>query len=51
MLARHMRNILITKWAKDYPKLASWQIAKLSNQAKYWKLENLNQFLSGITSD
>ena len=48
MLARHMRNILITKLGEKLPKLMSWQIAKLSNQAKYWKLENLINFYQGL---
>jgi len=48
MLARHMRNILITKLGERLPKLMSWQIAKLSNQAKYWKLENLINFYQGL---
>lgn len=48
MLARHMRNILITKMGDKVPKLMSWQIAKLSNQAKYWKLENLINFYQGL---
>ncbi|MBI5122854.1 hypothetical protein HZA75_03265 [Candidatus Roizmanbacteria bacterium] len=48
MLARHMRNILITKLGERLPKLMSWQIAKLSNQAKYWKMENLINFYQGL---
>ena len=48
MLARHMRKILITKLGEKLPKLMSWQIAKLSNQAKYWKLENLINFYQGL---
>lgn len=48
MLARHMRNILITKQGERLPKLMSWQIAKLSNQAKYWRLENLINFYQGL---
>lgn len=48
MLARHMRNILITKMGGEIPKLMSWQIAKLSNQAKYWRLENLINFYQGL---
>lgn len=48
MLARHMRNILITKQGERLPKLMSWQIAKLSNQAKYWKQENLINFYQGL---
>ena len=48
MLARHMRNILIIKVGDKIPKLMSWQITKLSNQAKYWKLENLVNFYQGL---
>lgn len=48
MLARHLRNILITKLGERLPKLMSWQIAKLSNQAKYWSLENLINFYQGL---
>ena len=48
MLARHMRNILIVKNGEKIPKLMSWQIAKLSNQAKYWKEENLTNFYEGL---
>lgn len=48
MLARHMRNILITKLGEKLPKLMSWQIAKLSNQAKYWKIDNLINFYQGL---
>ena len=48
MLARHMRNILITKMGKKVPKLMSWQILKLSNQAKYWRFENLINFYQGL---
>lgn len=48
MLARHMRNILIIKSGEKIPKLASWQMAKLSNQAKYWRLENLMNFYQGL---
>jgi len=48
MLARHMRNILIVKMGEKIPKLMSWQIAKLSNQAKYWKVDNLINFYEGL---
>jgi len=48
MLARHMRNILITKQGERLPKLMSWQVAKLANQAKYWSLENLINFYQGL---
>lgn len=48
MLARHMRNILITKLGEKLPKLMSWQISKLSNQAKYWRQENLIYFYQGL---
>lgn len=48
MLARHMRNILSVKMGEKIPKLMSWQIAKLSNQAKYWRLENLINFYQGL---
>jgi hypothetical protein len=48
MLARHTRNILITKLGERLPKLMSWQVAKLANQAKYWKLENLINFYQGL---
>lgn len=48
MLSRHMRNILITKLGERLPKLASWQMAKLSSQAKYWHLENLINFYQGL---
>ncbi|MFA6532666.1 MAG: hypothetical protein WCT22_01555 [Patescibacteria group bacterium] len=48
MLARHMRNILITKTGEKIPKLMSWQIGKLANQAKYWELQNLINFYQGL---
>ncbi len=48
MLARHMRNILSIKMGEKIPKLDSWQLGKLSNQAKYWKLENLLNFYQGL---
>jgi len=48
MLARHMRNILITKLGERLPKLMSWQVTKLANQAKHWKLENLINFYQGL---
>lgn len=48
MLARHMRNILSVKMGEKIPKLASWQIAKLSNQAKYWEEKNLINFYQGL---
>ncbi|MFA4924279.1 MAG: hypothetical protein WC557_08825, partial [Ignavibacteriaceae bacterium] len=48
MLARHMRNILITKQGEKLPKLMSWQIAKLSHQAKYWSTDNLINFYQGL---
>jgi len=48
MLARHMRNILITKMGDKVPKLMSWQIAKLSNQARYWDEKNLINFYQGL---
>ena len=48
MLVRHMRNILITKMGDKIPKLMSWQIAKLSNQAKYWDEKNLINFYQGL---
>lgn len=48
MLARHMRNILIVKNDEKIPKLMSWQIAKLSNQAKFWDLKNLTNFYEGL---
>jgi len=48
MLARHIRNILITKQGERLPKLMSWQVAKLANQAKYWKQENLINFYQGL---
>src|SRR3972149_4710810 len=44
MLARHMRNILSVKIGEKIPKLASWQLGKLSNQAKYWDEKNLINF-------
>lgn len=48
MLARHIRNVLITKTGEKLPKLMSWQIAKFANQAKYWKEENLINFYQGL---
>jgi len=48
MLARYMRNVLSVKMGEKIPKLMSWQIAKLSNQAKFWKLENLINFYQGL---
>lgn len=48
MLARHMRNILSIKVGEKIPKLASWQLGKLANQAKYWELENLINFYQGL---
>lgn len=48
MLARHIRNILITKMGEKIPKLMSWQIGKLANQAKYWDLKNLINFYQGL---
>ena len=48
MLARHMRNILIIKTGEKIPKLMSWQIGKLANQAKYWELKNLINFYQGL---
>jgi hypothetical protein len=48
MLARHMRNILSVKVGEKIPKLASWQLAKLSNQAKYWDEKNLINFYQGL---
>lgn len=48
MLARHMRNILSVKVGEKIPKLASWQLGKLSNQAKYWDEKNLINFYQGL---
>lgn len=48
MLARHMRNILSIKVGEKIPKLASWQLGKLSNQAKYWDEKNLINFYQGL---
>jgi len=48
MLARHLRNILITKMGEKIPKLMSWQIGKLANQAKYWDEKNLINFYQGL---
>lgn len=48
MLARHMRNILSVKMGEKIPKLASWQLGKLSNQAKYWDEKNLINFYQGL---
>jgi len=48
MLARHMRNILSVKMGEKIPKLASWQLGKLSNQAKYWEEKNLINFYQGL---
>jgi hypothetical protein len=48
MLARHIRNILTVKMGEKIPKMMSWQVAKLSNQAKYWRLENLINFYEGL---
>lgn len=48
MLARHMRNILITKMGEKIPKLMSWQIGKLANQARYWEIKNLINFYQGL---
>ncbi|MEK7495476.1 MAG: hypothetical protein AAB788_02380 [Patescibacteria group bacterium] len=48
MLARHMRNILSVKLDEKIPKLASWQLGKLSNQAKYWNEKNLINFYQGL---
>lgn len=48
MLARHMRNILSVKMGEKIPKLASWQLGKLTNQAKYWNEKNLINFYQGL---
>ena len=48
MLARHMRNILSVKLGEKIPKLASWQLGKLSNQARYWDEKNLINFYQGL---
>jgi hypothetical protein len=48
MLARHMRNILSVKMGEKIPKLASWQLGKLSSQAKYWEEKNLINFYQGF---
>ena len=48
MLARHMRNILSVKMGEKIPKLASWQLGKLANQAKYWEEKNLINFYQGL---
>lgn len=48
MLSRHMRNILSAKLGEKIPKLASWQLVKLSNQAKYWEEKNLINFYQGL---
>jgi len=48
MLARHMRNILSVKIGEKIPKLASWQLGKLSNQARYWDEKNLINFYQGL---
>jgi len=48
MLARHMRNILSVKLGEKIPKLASWQLGKLANQAKYWDEKNLINFYQGL---
>ncbi|MEK7177644.1 MAG: hypothetical protein AAB705_02350, partial [Patescibacteria group bacterium] len=44
----HMRNILLVKMGDNIPKLMSWQIGKLSNQAKYWDEKNLINFYQGL---
>ncbi|MFA6016493.1 MAG: hypothetical protein WC744_00175 [Patescibacteria group bacterium] len=48
MLARHMRNILSAKIGEKIPKLASWQLGKLANQARYWEEINLVNFYQGL---
>lgn len=48
MLARHMRNILSVKMGEKIPKLASWQLGKLANQARYWDEKNLINFYQGL---
>lgn len=48
MLARHIRNILSVKLGEKIPKLASWQLGKLSNQAKYWDEKNIINFYEGM---
>ena len=48
MLARHIRNILSVKMGEKIPKLASWQLGKLANQAKYWEEKNLINFYQGL---
>lgn len=48
MLARHMRNILSVKMGEKIPKLATWQLGKLSIQAKYWDEKNLINFYQGL---
>ena len=48
MLTRHLRNILIIKMGDKIPKMMSWQISKLSNQAKFWSLDNLINFYQGM---
>lgn len=48
MLARHMRNIIIVKTGEKIPKLMSWQLSKLSSQARFWDLKNLINFYEGL---
>lgn len=48
MLVRHIRNLLLAKSGAVNAKLASWQLAKMRQQAKLWQDEPLISFYDGL---
>ena len=48
MLVKHIRNLLTIKAGQSIPKLQTWQIAKLKNQAKHWEEKELLNFYQGL---
>ncbi|MBI2051242.1 hypothetical protein HYT33_00600 [Candidatus Roizmanbacteria bacterium] len=50
MLARHMRNVLLTKLGAKSARLQAWQVQKLKKQAVYWEKESLISFYDKLLS-
>lgn len=48
MLHRHLKKLILIKNKISPPKLVSWQIKKLENQAKFWPTNQLISFYEAL---
>jgi len=48
MIVKHIKTLILIKEGVNQPKLQSWQLAKLKQQAGQWKIENLILFYQSL---